>query len=88
MSTIDLNSPPPKHQFSVSVEKEETASERNVRLFKDVVLFLLTIVFVTLLAWLCFDTLQNKNASPETQKWAMSILSASAGGMVGYLIKK
>lgn len=31
MSTIDLNAPPPKHKFSVSVEREETTGERGVR---------------------------------------------------------
>ncbi len=37
MSSIDLNSPPPGHEFSVSVERVETDGERYVRLFKDVV---------------------------------------------------
>ena len=43
MSTIDLNSPPPNHQYSVSVEREETAGERRMRLFKDVTLFVVAI---------------------------------------------
>jgi len=33
-NSIDLNNPPPNHKFSVSVEREETDGERNVRLFK------------------------------------------------------
>ncbi|MDO3621402.1 hypothetical protein Q3O98_09860 [Ralstonia pseudosolanacearum] len=32
MSTIDLNNPPPNHNYKVSVEREETAGERWVRL--------------------------------------------------------
>ena len=36
MSSIDLNSPPPNHKFSVSIDREETEGERRVRLFKDV----------------------------------------------------
>ncbi|MCM0018802.1 MAG: hypothetical protein NBV67_02310 [Tagaea sp.] len=39
MSTIDLNNPPPNHNYNVKVEREETLGERRVRLFKDVVLF-------------------------------------------------
>jgi hypothetical protein len=44
MSSIDLNSPPPGHEFSVSVERLETDGERYVRLFKDVVLFVMALV--------------------------------------------
>ncbi|MBF4989219.1 hypothetical protein [Methylophilus sp. 14] len=88
MSKIDLNTPPPNHQYKVSVEREESIPERNVRLFKDVVLFLMAIVFVGLLVWFCFYTLISKSADAEAQKWAMSILSAAAGGMVGYLVRK
>ena len=88
MSTIDLNTPPPNHKFSVSVEREETAGERHVRLFKDVALFLLAISFVILIGWLCYSTLISLSASAEEKKWAMSILSASAGGMIGYLVRK
>ncbi|AUS42324.1 hypothetical protein CYD94_09085 [Ralstonia solanacearum] len=39
MSTIDLNNPPPNHNYKVSVEREETAGERWVRLTKDLALF-------------------------------------------------
>lgn len=45
MSTIDLNTPPLNHKFSVSVEREEALGERNVRLFKDVTLFIVAILF-------------------------------------------
>lgn len=88
MSTIDLNQPPPNHQFKVTVEKEETASERNVRLFKDVVLFIVAIGFVFLLASLCYTTLSSVTATAEEKKWAMSILSAAAGGIIGYLVRR
>jgi hypothetical protein len=40
VNQIDLNTPPPGHQYSVSVEREETDGERRVRLFKEVILFL------------------------------------------------
>ncbi len=88
MSTIDLNSPPPNHKFSVSVEREETEGERKVRLFKDVSLFVVAVVFVSLVVWLCFSTLTSTSAAAEEKKWAMSILSAATGGIVGYLVRK
>lgn len=88
MSTIDLNTPPPNHKFSVSVEREETAGERRVRLFKDVALFLVAIAFVMLIAWLRYSTLASPSATAEEKKWAMSVLSASAGGIIGYLVRK
>ena len=88
MSRIDLNAPPPNHKFSVSVEREETAGERHVRLFKDVALFLVGIGFVILIAWLCYSTLTSPVSSAEEKKWAMSLLSAAAGGIVGYLVRR
>ena len=88
MSTIDLNSPPPNHHYSVSVEREETASERRVRLFKDVTLFVVAICFVVLIVWLCYSTLSSSTSSAEEKKWAMSVLSAAAGGIIGYLVRK
>jgi len=88
MNNIDLNSPPPNHKYSVSVEREETDGERQVRLFKDVSLFMVAIAFVVLIAWLCYSTLISSVASPEEKKWAMSVLSAATGGIVGYLVRK
>lgn len=88
MSTIDLNSPPPNQTFNVSVEPEETAGERGVRLFKDVALFVVAIGFVTLVVWLCYATLLSSAATAEEKKWAMSVLSAATGGIVGYLVRK
>ena len=58
MSTIDLNSPPPNHKYTVSVGPEETRGERNVRLFKDLALFVVAIGFVGAIAALCYDTLR------------------------------
>ncbi len=88
MSHIDLNSPPPNHTFSVSVDREETDAERNVRLFKDVALFVVALGFVILIAHLCYATLVSASAGTEEKKWAMSILSAATGGIIGYLVRK
>ncbi|MGE0151958.1 MAG: hypothetical protein AB7R90_05020 [Reyranellaceae bacterium] len=88
MSTIDLNNPPPNHKYSVSVEREETVGERCVRLFKEVALFVVAIGFVSLIVWFCYSTLTSGAAMPEEKKWAMSILSAAAGGLIGYLVRR
>jgi hypothetical protein len=88
VSTIDLNSPPPNHKFNVKVEPEETDNERSVRLFKDLALFLVALGFVVLMAWLCYSTLSSGSASAEEKKWAMSVLSAATGGIIGYLVRK
>ncbi|MDA8446397.1 hypothetical protein [Paracidovorax valerianellae] len=88
MSTINLNSQPPNHKFSVSVEREETDGERRVRLFKDVALFVVAVGFVVLLVMLCYSTLSSSTATAEEKKWAMSVLSAATGGIIGYLLRK
>ncbi len=88
MTEINLGNPPPHHSYSVSLEREESAQERNLRLFKDLVLFLVAIAFVILIVFLCCRTLLSGKASVEEQKWAMSVLSAATGGVIGYLIRK
>ena len=87
-NSIDLNSPPPDHNYNIKVDPKETDSDRAVRLFKDVALFLVAIGFVVLLAILCYVTLTSSTTSPEEKKWAMSIISGAAGGIIGYLIRK
>ncbi|MGO9675192.1 MAG: hypothetical protein ACLPSF_13675 [Methylocella sp.] len=88
MNAIDLDSPPPNHKYSVSIEREETEWEQYVRLFKDVALFVVAVGFVILIVSLCYETLSSSAASAEEKKWAMSVLSAATGGIVGYLLRK
>ncbi len=88
MSSIDLNSPPPNHKFSVSIDREETEGERRVRLFKDMALFVVAIGFVVLIVMLCYSTLSSATATADEKKWAMSVISAAAGGIIGYLVRK
>jgi hypothetical protein len=47
VSIIDLNNPPPNYHYSLSVNREETRSERNVRLIKELGVFGLAIAFVS-----------------------------------------
>lgn len=88
MSTIDLNNPPPNYHYNLSVNREETTAERNVRLSKDVGVFVLAFSFVSAIFSLAYQTVTNPSASAEEKKWAMSVLSAGAAGLVGYLVRK
>lgn len=88
MSVIDLNNPPPNYRYRVSVDREETRGERSVRLAKDLVVFLLAVLSVGAIYWLCFNSVTSPTANAEEKKWAMSILSGGAGGLVGYLVRK
>jgi hypothetical protein len=85
---FNLQSPSAEHEYKFSHEPREPAADPNVRLFKDVVVFLLAVGFVLLIVWLCVSTVISTSAQPEEKKWAMSILSAAAGGIIGYLIRK
>jgi heme/copper-type cytochrome/quinol oxidase subunit 4 len=85
---FDFKTPPSDHKYKFSVEPNEATADRNVRLFKDVVVFLLAVGFVLLIVWLCITTVVSSSAQAEEKKWAMSILSAAAGGLIGYLIRK
>lgn len=87
-NTLDLDRPPPGQSIKFSSEREEKPAELHVRLFKDVVLFLVAILFVVLIAWICYTTLTSGSATGEEKKWAMSVLSAATGGIVGYLVRK
>lgn len=88
MNQLDLNAPPRDHTLSIAINRDEFPSERKVRLFKDVALFVSTLGLVALVVSVCFHTLHNVSAGAEEKKWAMSILSACTGGMVGYLVKR
>jgi len=88
LSIFDFNNPPPNHRFTVKVERDETEGERFVRLAKDLVVFSLAAGFVVVIACLCVSTVLNSASGLEEKKWAMSILSAATGGMVGYLVAR
>ncbi len=59
-----------------------------MRLAKDLVVFLLAVGCVVVVANLAVSTVISGTAGPEEKKWAMSILSAATGGLVGYLVRK
>ena len=83
-----VNNPPANYRYKVSVDRDETPAERTVRLAKDMMVFLLALLFVGAIYWLCFNSVTSSTSSAEEKKWAMSILSGGAGGLVGYLVRK
>jgi hypothetical protein len=60
----------------------------DLRLAKDLGVFVLTAVFVSAIYYLAFVTATSVTATPEEKKWTMSVLSARAAGLVGYLVHK
>lgn len=89
MSTIDLNQPPAGHKFDVSIEKEESAGEIKVRLFKEVTLFVVALMMLGAIVAYCFYiTAFSAVSTADEKKWAMTVLGAAGGGLLGYLVKK
>ena len=89
MSTIDLNAPLPTTSSASRSNGRRGTAKRNVRLFKEVLLFLVAICFVVAIAIVCFRTVwSGTTSSADEKKWAMSVLSAAAGGIVGYLVER
>jgi cytochrome c biogenesis protein CcdA len=88
VSTLDFNTPPAGHKFTASIEREETDGERRVRLGKEIALFAVAIAFVMLIVGYCFSVVVSSTASADAQKWAMSVLTAAVGGLLGFLVKK
>ena len=86
--TYDLSVTPPGHTYTATVRPQETSRDAWARVIKDFVLFVAALVFLGVLAWICFDTVRSLTAPAEEKKWAMSFLTGAAGGLVGYLIKK
>jgi hypothetical protein len=87
-NNFDLNNIPPNHNFDIKLSKEEDSADKNIRRIKDIVVFLLAIGLVVSICYMCFETLHSQSASQEEKKWAMSIFSATAAGIIGYLLKK
>jgi len=86
---VDLRSPPPGHTYTSSITPQENEGDQRVRRFREYTATIVTLVLVGVIAWLCVRTLLSSDpARAEGQKWAMSILSAAAAGLIGYLVRK
>ena len=87
-NNIDLNNPPANYRYKVTLDREETQGELCVRLVKDFGLFLFALVTVGAVFWLAYEAVTSPTAGADEKKWAMSILSGGAMGLVGYLVRK
>jgi len=87
-NNIDLDKPLVGHEYKLKVEPKETGADRNVRLFKDLALFLAALSFVAIIIYMCVVTLISSTSTQDEKKWAMSIVTGATGALIGYLIKK
>lgn len=85
---VDLNQVPDGHSVNFKVEPVETRADASVRLVKDVLLFLFALAVIGTLLYVCYQTVTGTAATADEKKWAMSILTAVGGGLVGYLVRK
>lgn len=96
---IGLLAQNPDQLARLEISRPETSEERlhrlrqqtaktYVNIAKELALFIVGIVGVALIAWICTTIILDPSANPETQKWAQSILTAIVSGVVGYLIGK
>lgn len=86
MSLIDLNNLPSDVQATIG--RKETDGERRVRLVKDLVVFTLAIVLMVIVVAYSLDILLAATATSADKRWAQSIISAIAGGVIGYLLRR
>lgn len=85
---LDLRKPTPGHQYTVNVAPTESDGDRRARIAKDLVVFFFAIVVCGLLLGYAFYTFAiDATASESAKRWAMSTLSSSGGGLLGYLVK-
>jgi len=88
VSQLNLSGPPPNHTYRLMLEPEEKNEELCVRLLREFVLVILAASFVILLGWICYETLASVSATADEKKWAMSSITAIAGGLTGFLIRR
>ena len=88
MSTIDISKAPERHKWTLKLEGEETTAERNVRLCKEIALYLFAlgigITFVVIAVRIATDPA----ASADDRKWAFAAFTSIGSGVLGYLLKR
>jgi uncharacterized membrane protein len=71
-----------------TIGRKETDGERRVRLVKDVIVFGLAIILLVIVVGYSLDVLLAATATAADKRWAQSIISAIAGGVIGYLLRR
>ncbi len=86
---LDLSRPTPGHNLDVSITPIESDGDRKARIAKDLVVFGLAVIACgVILAYAFYTAALDSAATEPTKRWAFSILSGGAGGLLGYLLKK
>jgi hypothetical protein len=90
LSQIDLNEFANNARFRVSIvsNAEENMQGAQIRRFKDVVLFVTTILFLVAAFSFCGYLLIGRQFSIDDKKWAMTIATSIITGFVGYITGK
>lgn len=86
--SFDVNNPPPGRGYKVSLDKDETVEERWPRLIKDGLLFIAALALAGVVIGICIAVVLNASAMPEDRRWAMAVVSAAIGAILGYLLKR
>ena len=90
--TLPLTATPPiniaGHNTTLSVEPEEHADDRRLRLHKELVLFWFCLTAVTVALLGCGYALTFTNLSSDDKRSVFAILTLILGGVIGYFLKK
>lgn len=87
MSNIDLNELAKSHhlELTITASQEENPNDAQIRRFKEIALFLLSILLVICVFVFCVYILLSTHASAVDQKWATTLIGAVISGLLGYL---
>lgn len=89
IQVLDLKDPPSGHKFDVRLMAIETEGDRKSRIFKDLVVFVVAMVFcIAILGFSAYVVATDGAENESTYRWTLSVLSGGVGGLLGYLVKK
>jgi hypothetical protein len=77
--------------MSPEERKSKLRREEREALFSDItkaVIALFALVMVSIFIYLCLSIINTPSASPDDKKWATSLITLMASGVVGYLTGK
>ena len=88
MKEIDLDDLSKRHNIKIVITPVESTSDRKIRHFKEVLLYLVGVPVAALLALYCIECLHNPAATTTEKYWAISILAAIGSAVMMLLTVK
>ena len=89
MNVLDLDKEVKNHRWDISLTAEETPGERRLRLAKETTVFYTAwLACVAIVVYAGWTAVGAADVDADTRRWAMSIVSASVGALLGYLVRK